>query len=147
MTVGKTVVLQVLRLTERLGKIMKYYFFVSDNEITGSGEFPCEDCDYLNIEVSKEVYDNYCDDKCKYAYSQGKIIPNPNYETDRKKYISSQRYYEILVELNDLDSKRVRAICENEVKDSQTGQTWLDYYNSKAKSLREEMAELQLNIA
>lgn len=111
----------------------------------GCGEFPCCDSDYVSIEVSKEVYDNYCDDKCKYAYSQGKIIPNPNYETDSKKYISSQRYYEILVELNDLDAKRVRAICENEVKDTQTGETWLDYYNSKAKTLREEMETLQLN--
>lgn len=31
--------------------------------------------------------------------------------------------------IDELDKKRIRAICEPSVKDETTGQTWLEYYN------------------
>jgi len=48
----------------------------------------------------------------------------------------------IKAELSELDSKRIRAICENEVKDAETGETWLDFYNNKVKELRTQLASL-----
>ena len=42
----------------------------------------------------------------------------------------------------ELDSKRIRAICEPSIKDETTGETWLDYYNSQVKVLREELKNL-----
>ena len=52
------------------------------------------------------------------------------------------RKSEITQELLELDSKRIRAICEPSVKDETTGETWLDYYNSEVERLRTELKEL-----
>ena len=43
-------------------------------------------------------------------------------------------------ELNELDKKRIRAICENEVKDNSSGQTWLEFYNNKIQELRSRLS-------
>ena len=52
------------------------------------------------------------------------------------------RKSEIEQKLLELDSKRIRAICEPSVKDETTGETWLDYYNSEVERLRTELKEL-----
>ena len=52
------------------------------------------------------------------------------------------RKAEIESELLDLDSKRIRAICEPSIKDESTGETWLDYYNNQVSILREELKNL-----
>lgn len=53
-----------------------------------------------------------------------------------------QKINELKKELSDLDSKRIRAICEPSIKNEETGESWLDYYNSKIISLRNELSEL-----
>lgn len=52
------------------------------------------------------------------------------------------RKSEIERELLDLDTKRVRAMCEPSVKDENTGETWLDYYNKQVSILRDEYNSL-----
>lgn len=59
-------------------------------------------------------------------------------ENERKE----KRKIEIEQELLELDSKRIRAICEPSVKDNQTGETWLDYYNKRVLELRTELKNL-----
>ena len=62
---------------------MKYYIFVEkDGSVNGCGQ-----CEQLtegvkNIEVSVDVYNSFSEDSLRYVYSNGKIIPNPNYEND-----------------------------------------------------------------
>ena len=56
--------------------------------------------------------------------------------------LSAIRKSEIERQLLELDSKRIRAICEPSVKDETTGETWLDYYNNQVLVLREELANL-----
>ena len=53
-----------------------------------------------------------------------------------------EQYYDILSQINDLDTKRIRAICEPEVKDSETGETWLEYYTKQIALLREKLKEV-----
>ena len=48
----------------------------------------------------------------------------------------------ILSEIEEIDSKRIRAICEPSVKNQETGETWLDYYNSKIMNLRQRYLEV-----
>ena len=55
------------------------------------------------------------------------------------------RKNEIEKELLELDSKRMRAICEPSIKDETTGETWLDYYNSEVEKLRNELKDLNGN--
>ena len=63
-----------------------------------------------------------------------------------KKYLQDKeaaiRKAEIERQLLELDSKRIRAICEPSIKDEGTGETWLDYYNAQVMTLREELANL-----
>ena len=46
-------------------------------------------------------------------------------------------------EINDIDIKRIRAVCEPEIKDETTGETWLDYYNSQIITLRGQIQQLK----
>lgn len=48
--------------------------------------------------------------------------------------------------LQNIDLKRIRAVCEPCVKDPETGETWLDYYNAQILDLREQIQELQERI-
>ena len=50
------------------------------------------------------------------------------------------RKEEIRIELEELDKKRIRAISEPSLMDNEN--TWLEYYNKQAKSLRDELAEI-----
>ena len=97
----------------------------------------------MNIEVSKDVYDSYIEDSLRYIFSNGKIIKNPNYENDKQKQFIKERIEEIYENLNTLDIKRIRAVCEDEIKDEKSGETWLDYYNSQIYDLRVELASLK----
>ena len=49
-------------------------------------------------------------------------------------------------QINSLDLKRIRAVCEPEIKDEETGETWLDYYNSQVIDLREQIQQLRERI-
>ena len=53
-----------------------------------------------------------------------------------------KRIKKTLETLNELDTKRIRAVCEPEIKDTATGETWLEYYNSQANTLRTQLVDL-----
>ncbi len=126
---------------------MKYYIFVEkDGSLNGCGQ--CEQLTegVINAEVTEDVYNSFLEDSLKYVYSNGKIISNPNYENEKQAVFIKERISEIYKELDNLDAKRVRAVCEDEVKDEKTGETWLDFYNSQVYDLRVELASLQAQI-
>lgn len=74
----------------------------------------------------------------------GKIIDlrdTEEYQAQQTQLAKENRREEILVELEELDQKRIRAICEpDEVREDNT--TWLQYYNSQIAALREELNSL-----
>lgn len=126
---------------------MKRYIFVENNVINGAGGAPLiKNDNALSVEVSEDIYQEFVADPLKYVYTDGQIIPNPNYESDNQKRQNKTRANEIYEELAQLDSKRVRALCENSIKDESTGESWLDYYNNQITQLREELRVLLLNI-
>lgn len=49
---------------------------------------------------------------------------------------------ELQAQINELDLKRIRAICEPLIKDETTGQTWLEYYTEQIVALRAELNSL-----
>lgn len=69
---------------------------------------------------------------------------NKKFTTVPKAQIEAQekRKTEIIEALAELDSKRIRAVCEPSIKDEETGKTWLDYYNAEITALRAELASL-----
>ena len=122
---------------------MKYYIYMEKNNLNGAGCVKCLNENIQNIEVTKEICKDFILDKEKYIYSDGKIIPNPTYETILKERNNSEKISNIIKKLNELDNKRIRAVCENQIKDSQTGETWLEYYNSQVDKLRKEMQSIE----
>jgi len=66
-------------------------------------------------------------------------------EESRKKRMKMEnavKEYEIQLQIDEIDKKRIRALCEPELKDPETGITWLDYYNSQILELRNRIQEL-----
>ncbi|MDE6138717.1 MAG: hypothetical protein K2F57_04525 [Candidatus Gastranaerophilales bacterium] len=125
---------------------MKKYIFVQDNKINGCGEVTQIAEGIQNIEVSEDVYNSFMQEPLMYMFSDGKIVENPNYENDKQKVYIQQRLDEILNELEVLDAKRVRAVCEDEVRSERTGETWLDYYNALIYDLRVEYKSLEAQL-
>ena len=111
---------------------MKYYIYVEDNILKGAGCARCLNKEIQNIEVTETLCSDYISDNEKYIYSNDEIVKNPNYEEIFKKRKNSEKI-----------CKRIRAVCENQIKDSQTGETWLEYYNSQANELRNELQAIE----
>jgi len=76
----------------------------------------------------------------------GEAIINPNYEQEVEKMQLQYQVQELNESIAELDLKRIRAICEPEIKNNETGETWLEYYNSQIITLRGQIQELQERI-
>lgn len=125
---------------------MKKYIFVQDGKINGCGEAVQLTEGVQNIEVSEDVYNEFIQEPLLYIYSDGQIVENSNYENEKQKEFIEKRLEEISNELNLLDIKRIRALCEDEIKTERTGETWLDYYNSQIYDLRVEYKSLEAQL-
>ena len=125
---------------------MKKYIFVQDGKINGCGEAVQLTEGVQNIEVSEYVYNEFIQEPLLYIYSDGQIVENSNYEKEKQKEFIEKRLEEISNELNLLDIKRIRALCEDEIKTERTGETWLDYYNSQIYDLRVEYKSLEAQL-
>lgn len=51
-----------------------------------------------------------------------------------------QKKQELQIQIEELDKKRIRAVCEPSMKTST--QSWLEFYNEQVAELRQVMAEL-----
>lgn len=71
----------------------------------------------------------------------GLPVANPNYETELSQNMCQIRISEIKTQLDELDKKRIRAVCEP--SNGIGGQSWLEYYNKQAQNLRAELQELE----
>ncbi|MBR2525783.1 hypothetical protein IKE67_04900 [bacterium] len=65
---------------------------------------------------------------------------NPEYETKQAEKQKQIRIDELKLQLEELDKKRIRAICEPSMKTE--NQSWLEYYNEQIRQIRQVMAEL-----
>ena len=120
-----------------------YYLFIENGKINGAGQCQCLDINTKNITVSEEIYNGYVEEPLKYIYQNNKIVENPDFETMKQKEYISKQILEIQEKLDILDTKRIRAVCEDEIRDEKTGETWLDYYNSQVYDLRIELKCLE----
>ena len=108
-----------------------YYIIVKDNEIYDKSQFKNLLEDVTNIEVTKEVFDNWE----RYIYRDGRIILDPDY--DKKELIrrKQERIEQIKEELDELDLKSIRSIRANETDR-------IAQYETQAQVLRNEMHNL-----
>ncbi len=71
------------------------------------------------------------------------ILTDDEYSLKIQEQQKLQYINELKAQIENLDAKRIRAVCEPSIKDEDTGETWLDYYNSQIISLRANIAELE----
>ena len=70
---------------------MQYYIYYENGGFNGGG---C--CRQLtegveNLEVTEEVFNAYLEDPDLYAYSNGEVVPNPNYEADHAARVRQEK--------------------------------------------------------
>lgn len=63
-------------------------------------------------------------------------------QEEKEEQEKQQEKVVIKSKLAELDTKRIRAICENEIKDETTGETWVEYYNNQVIELRKQLNNL-----
>ncbi len=123
-----------------------FYIFVENGNLNGCGECRCLNENTINIEVQEGMYNDYLANPSKYIFKDDKIVENPDYLNIKARNSALEEIEQIKFELNELDVKRIRAVCENQVKNSETGQTWLDYYNEQVFQLREKLNILEASL-
>lgn len=123
-----------------------YYIFIENGNINGCGQCPCEDDDIINFEVSQDLYNNFKQNPIKYIFQDNQIIENPDFDAVIENQKLKEKIEEVVEKLAILDSKRIRAVCEDEIKNEKTGETWLDYYNAQVYDLRIELQSLEAKL-
>ncbi len=88
-----------------------------------------------------------------YIENSDKISEIINYIESEEEYQNRKNIEKIQAEIDsimesikELDFRRIRALCEPTIKDEETGETWLDYYNSQILELREQLKILKERI-
>lgn len=92
------------------------------------------DMDFKDFEADKYVFE---DNKLK------DISSTQEYKEKQEEKKKREVLVQLKEQIIEFDNKRIRALAEPSIKDETTGETWLDYYNSKVLSIREEMSKLQ----
>jgi hypothetical protein len=110
----------------------RYYAFIKDKKIMGSGQCPCSGNGITCIEIEEEVFNNID----HYMYKQNKIVLNPDWEQEQ---YNAQRKEEILARLEEIDNKSIRALRANDTE-------YIEAYELEAIALREELRVLNDNI-
>ncbi len=67
-------------------------------------------------------------------------IKTDEYKAEQAEIRALETKNQLLNELDELDKKRIRAVCEPSQKDE--NQTWLEYYTSQIVELRQQLQEL-----
>ena len=119
------------------------YIYIENEKIIGCGEFPTTNEDISSVEVSEKIYTQYLKDTDKYIWDNGTIKENPEYDKVKNTKRINAEIEEINDKLSVLDLKRIRAVCEDEVRNEKTGETWLDFYNSQIYDLRTKLKSLE----
>ena len=125
-----------------------FYINIENGKINGGSELANSRFwtdDYFQIEVTEDEYNAIISEQEKFLYDTetNSIIENPDYEAAKAEETNNIRVKEIKQELKLIDEQRIRAMAEPSVKDEETGETWLEYYNSQAAKLRDELNSLE----
>ena len=76
-----------------------YYIYVENDKIIGYGQCKCSNA--LNVEVDKELYDNFVENPDKYINQNGEIVVNPNYEAQKLILAKEAKQQENLAKANE----------------------------------------------
>lgn len=109
---------------------------VNPSNISGKREFDIDYTYFISCAEGYLIYDPIQDD----------IIINSNFNAEQKQRNIVQQIKNYENKLEELDKKRVRAICEPSIKDEETQETWLDFYNFQVVEIREKILNLKTEL-
>ena len=112
------------------------FYRIENDRVIDFADFKyLDDC----IEAKDITADYFRENRDGFKIQEGVVVDY----TDSAEYaaLQAKRADEALVEqvkiqIDELDKKRIRAICEPSVKNPVTGETWLEYYNQQIQELR-----------
>lgn len=81
----------------------------------------------------KDTVTTYCYEECFLPFAE--YIKTDTYRKNRK-------LEDLQAHIDVIDKKRVRALCEPQLKDAATGETWLDFYTGQVLVLRDKITEI-----
>ena len=112
------------------------YIEIKDNKLVSWCQNPYKD--YIYVDIDYATFDDE-----KYSVIDG-ILTDVSDTDEYKAKISVKekitKLSDLTVQIEELDKKRIRAIAEPSLRDSQNGQTWLEYYTDQIKVLRDKMS-------
>lgn len=114
------------------------YVEIKNNKLLSWCEAPYLDYEYVDI-------DYLTFNPEKYSLIEGvltDISGTPEYQGKITQREKEAMVTDLKLQIEELDKKRVRAICEPEIKDMESGQTWLEYYTQQVQALRAQIAGL-----
>lgn len=111
------------------------YLGYQNNKIKFYTESPL-DKDLYNLDEIELTENEYVLDGDEY------VIKDEIWEEKQRQKEKEKENMSIKSQLKELDEKRIRAICEMEIKDEITGETWLEYYNNQVVELRRQLNNL-----
>lgn len=109
---------------------------INPSNISGKREFDIDYTYFISCAEGYLIYDPIKDD----------IIINSNFNAEQKQKNIVQQIKNYENKLEELDKKRIRAICEPSIKDEEIQETWLDFYNSQVVEIREKILNLKTEL-
>lgn len=114
------------------------YVEIKDNKLLSWCETPYLDYEYVEIDYSTF-------DPEKYSVIDGILTDVSGTQGYQDKVAQREKettMADLKLQIEELDKKRIRAVCEPELKDAESGQTWLGYYTQQIQALRAQIAAL-----
>ena len=103
--------------------------------------------------LSAELPDSDRQYELSYTETDENIIEVINYFESEEEYQNRKNNENLQIDIDllnskivELDLKRIRAVCEPSVKDENTGETWLEFYNAQVLDLRNQINTLRERI-
>lgn len=112
------------------------YVEIKDDKLLSWCEKPYLDYEYVDID-----YETF--DPDKYSVFDGVLTDISQSDEYKSKVAQKEKEKTLMglrIQMEELDKKRIRAIAEPQLKDAQSGQTWLEYYTEQISSLRARIA-------
>lgn len=125
---------------------MTKFIYIENGKINGCGEAEQLNENTQNIEIDENIYTQFIEDNLKYIYKEGTIVQNPDYQKEKNNQILTDKIKNLKLKLDELDKKRIRAVCENGIKDKDTNQTWLNFYNNEIIEIRQQIIDYSNQI-
>lgn len=125
------------------------FYTIIDNELKEYSDIK-ENLNHPEIAKNLEGVSSkqFVENKDKYEVKKGRIIDISKTDDYQKKATARENLSaqaKLQSQIEELDKKRVRAICEPEIKDEKTGQTWLEFYTLQIQDYREQLEKFKQN--